>query len=79
MVRLRASISLIDKPILKYFNSSVVRLRGVKHKRIIEHLNIFQFQCGAIEGQANGNIHFHLIIFQFQCGAIEGLFDNRHN
>ena len=37
------------------------------------HCEIFQFQCGAIEGSRNSGRSIVPNGFQFQCGAIEGI------
>ena len=73
MVRLKDECNLIKKESFTNFNSSMVRLKGVRTRDPSRSQQQFQFQYGAIEGKI---VKLHgacMLPFQFQYGAIEGI------
>ena len=71
MVRLKARQRRKPRPLHRYFNSYMVRLKAFKEQRQDEEVAVFQFLYGAIKREETGQFGTTLFIFQFLYGAIK--------
>ena len=59
-----------DAP-MAYFNSKVVRLKGLFSFSSVLFFTVFQFQSGAVKRVCHSSDVQPLVVFQFQSGAVK--------